>query len=264
MRAFHLRIFIVRFILIMTHQDNERILPDRHTAIVNTVEQYQHAFMNGEQVDVRGLCGRLLRGKTPADFELLTDDANREIVMLMGPDGLAELPGRTGYEMLEVIGYTREHIAERVAAGNRFKLAVFPEGEEACVATWDNVTDLASRTYPAIQDVLETHLPDLKIAMFKGLEATTGYSFHDVDCLGKADERYMTYARFCESPQDLVATRAFYYFTLHLRELFSGDGYTYDHTGGKGVVEYIIRNKPVRELGESALMDLEVVVPFGS
>ena len=229
--------------------------------IASTIEDYRDAFINNEHVAVNGLCARMIRGKKPEDYEHLTDDTNRKIVMLFGPDGLEKLPGSDGYGVLELLGFTKEHIAERVNAGYKFKLAVFEEGSEARLATWDNVTQLAGETYPDIRDTLEQYLDELKATPFEDIEQAAGFSFATVCHNGINDPRYMTHERFLQSPQDLVATRAFHYFTLHLRELYSGDGYTYDHEGNKGVLEYIVLNKPLHELGRHALIDVAITLP---
>lgn len=226
-----------------------------------TVEEYQDAFLNGKPIPVSHLCARMIRGKKPADYDHLTDDANRKIVMLMGPDALEQLPGNSGYDVLKLIGYTKKHIAERVNAGYKFKLAVFEEGKDAQVATWDNINDLAGQTYPDIKKVLASHLDALKTTPLEEIEKQAGFTFAEADHAGIDDPRYMTHERFVESSQDLIATRAFYYFTLHLRELYSGDGYTYDHDGNRGVLEYIILNKPIHELGKHALIDVAVDLP---
>lgn len=232
-----------------------------HLRPVNSVEAYHQAFVHTDRVSVNGLCGRVIRGKKPADYDHLTDDPNRKIVMLMGPDGLEQLPGNSGYDALRLLGYTTEHIASRVNAGYKFKLAVFQEGREARPATWDNVTALAGATYPDTQRALERHLDNLKTVPFTDIENAAGFSFAEVDHNGINDPRYMTHERFMQSRQDLIATRAFHYFTLHLRELYSGDGYTYDHNGKRGVMEYIILNKPIHELGKHALINVDVSLP---
>ena len=88
---------------------------------------------------VSGLCGRIIRGKAPKDFETLTDDPERKIVMLVDPDGLQGLLGKTGYDMLITVGYEPSYLKHKVQEGNRFKLVVFPEGGAAQLATWEYV-----------------------------------------------------------------------------------------------------------------------------
>ncbi len=228
---------------------------------VTTVDAYVDAFAKNMPVSVAHLCGRMIRGKEPEDYDHLTDDTNRKIVMLIGPDGLEKLPGKSGYDALELLGYTQAHIAERINAGYIFKLAVFEEGNDARIADWDGMTALAAATYPDIKAPIEAHLDELKSTPFQVIEDGAGFSFAEVDYNGIDDPRYMTHERYLDSPQDLIATRALHYFTLHLRELYSGDGYTYDSDGNRGVMEYAVLNKPIHELGKHALIDISVELP---
>jgi len=225
---------------------------------VSTVEQYTRAFQEGQRVQVSRLCGRIVRGKRPEDFTTLTSDPNRKIVMLMGSDGLEMMPGKSGYEMLTTIGYTKRHIAARLGEGLQFKLAVFPESNIARPATWNNMIDMASHAYPRAAAPLRAHQDTLQKTSFADIEQSAGYTFADVDAEGIADPRYMTYERFLRSPKDLVAARALLYFTMHLRELYAGDGHTYTHDGRRGLQEYAIENAPISQLGKSVLLDITV------
>lgn len=229
--------------------------------LVTDVDSYANAFMAGEPVDVATLCGRLIRGRKPEDFETLTDDPDRRLVLLMGPDGLAQLPGKTGYEMLKAIGYTEAHIVAKVQEGNQFKLAVFPEGDVARLATWDNVIDIAADTYPDVSVGLYKHREALKMARFEGIAAQADFSFAEVDDIGPTDSRHMTYERYLQSRQDLFDTRSFLYYTLHLREQFGGGGYVIDRDGNRGMLEYVAPNLPIARLGAHALLDIRVDLP---
>jgi nicotinamidase-related amidase len=220
------------------------------------------ASTSSRQVLCRNLCGRIIRGRKPEDFLTLTDDPNRKIVMLVGPDGLETLLGRTGYEMLVTIGYTADHIKRKVVdEGNSFKLAVFAESDKARPATWDAVADFASEVYPDLAAILRRRIPELKGIPFTQFERDAGFTFADVDKAGPNDLRFMTADRLRTSGGSAWEVRAFLYFTLHLRELFAGDGYTYTKDGQRGLAEFIVLNKPISELGESVLVDLEVEIP---
>ena len=209
-----------------------------------------------------GLCGRIIRGTRPEDFLTLTDDPSRKLVMLMGPDGLEKLPGKTGYEMLIEIGYAADYITRKVVdEGNAFKLVVFPEGGPAKLATWDNVIDIVSATYPATASKLEQQRNALKVTPFDAIERQAGFSFAEVDKAGGTDPRFMTEERFVASGGSLWEARAFLHHSIHLRELFSGDGWTYTTAGERGLMEYIVPNRPIAELGESRLIEIPVTIP---
>ena len=225
---------------------------------INTVTEYADAFTTGEPVQVEQLCGRIVRGLCETDFQSLTDDARRKIVLITGPDGLAKMPGQDGYDILHTIGYSPHHIEDLVQQGMQFKLAVFPESKVARAATWDNILDITGMAYPEAREDLLAHTDSLRTTPYADIEQEAGYRFHDVK---KGDERYMTYERFLASPRDLTAARAFLYFSVHLRELYSGDGYTYTPSGERGLQEYAILNQPLRELGNHALLDVAVELP---
>ena len=209
----------------------------------------------------QGNCGRIIRGKVADDFLTLTDDPDRKVVMLMGPDGLGQIQGKSGYEMLEIIGYEPSYIERKVGEGNEFKLVVFPEGKDALLATWDNVAKIVSHVYPAVYDKLSANLPLLKKKNFDDIEASAGFDFSEVDKIGKSDDRYMTYERYQSAGAGIIKARAFLYFTLHLRELFSGDGYTYTSDGVQGLKEYFIPNIPIADIEGAQLIDIDVTLP---
>lgn len=222
------------------------------------LEKYAEMFKNGSIGKVEGLCGRIIRGTKPDDFKTLTDDPDRKLVMLMGPDGLEKLLGKTGYDMLVEIGYETDYIQRKVDEGNEFKLVTFEEGGEAKLATWDNVIEVISAVYPQIASKLYKNLEGLKQVPFDAIEKYAGYDFSEVDKNGKTDSRYMTIERYEQAGDGLVEARAFLYFTVHLRELFSGDGYTYTADGRRGLMEYIVANKPIQNLGENKVIDIDV------
>ena len=174
---------------------------------VSTPEAYAQSFKHKEPVVVTGLCGRILRGKSPLDFTTLTDDPKRKIVMLMGPDGLSLLSGKESYDMLTSIGYTHSYIAQKISEGTQFKLAIFPESQDAKPATWTNMVDLVSRAYPEVSRSLDRHHRQLANSVY-------------------------------------------------LKDLFSGDGYTYTPDGQRGMQEYATLNKPINSLGNSILLDI--------
>jgi hypothetical protein len=228
------------------------------------LQEYARALSTGlrESTQTQGLCGRIIRGKEPEDFRTLTDNHRRQLVLLMGPDGLESLIGKTGFEMLIEIGYTEEHIRRKVIdEGNSFKLVVFPEGGPAKLATWDNVLDMATEAYPDVACKLNNRREEMKQVPFSAIELAAGYRFADSDRIGEADSRYMSFERLKNCSGTLVEVRAFLYHTLHLGELFSGDGYTYTKDGRRGLMEYLVPNRPIASLGEHLLIDLEVHLP---
>jgi hypothetical protein len=216
----------------------------------------------------KGLCGRIIRGVTPQHFERLSDDPSRLVVMLTDSAGLESMPGKTGYEMLITVGHHPDHIKSKLATNHTYKFVLFPEGE-AFSAVWDNAFKIASQVYPDLRPFFYQNYEALKAGdhtpskgkteAFRRIEALAGYSFMDAD--KKDDPRFMSYENYLKSGKGVVATRALFYHALHLRELYTGDGFTYDENGRKGVAEYFMLNKPIREISGAVVLDLDVRLP---
>ena len=224
--------------------------------------QYQNAFLNAQKQSVSGLCGRIIRGVKDNDFLTLTDDPNRKLVMLMGPDGLESILGKNGYESLVAIGYESDYIRHKIEVeNNKFKLVVFSSGKTANIATWDNVIDIVSSVYPSVAAKLYSQKDALKQISFSEIEKTAGFKFNEVDKNGTSDNRFMNLERFEQSNGNIIDVRAFLYFSVHLKELFSGDGFTYTFDGKKGLMEYIVPNMLISDLDDSKLISLDIQIP---
>jgi len=203
---------------------------------------------------VDGLFGRIIRGTKPSDADTLTDDPNRKIVMLIDQDGLHKIINKTGYESLLEVEWEADYIKRKVDEGCWFKLVIF-SGGMAQLADWDGMTNMVSFMYPDIESDLRKSLPELKSIPFEKLEGTFGVKFAEVDKIGDSNPNFMTYDRFLKSSRDVAACRAFFYFTVHLREKYKGTGFA-----GK-VKEYGMPNVLIENLGDHAVLDIEVVLP---
>lgn len=235
---------------------------------ITTIAAYIAALTAGQTATVSGLCGRLIRGKKPEDFLTLTDDPTRRVVMPMDETGMQSLLGLSGYNMLLTVGYEADYICRKVVdEGNQFRLVVFPAGQDALLGTWDNVVEVVKAAYsdmPAIGERLERHLPELRQMNhqnFPAFQQRVGFVLTDVDKTGSGDARYMTVERYLQSSDTADNARIFLYFTLHLRELFAGDGITRQPDGQKGVSEYLMANKAIATLIGAQVCDIDVQIP---
>jgi hypothetical protein len=239
-------------------------------------QQYVNALKAGQKLtpaDTQGLCGRIIRGKAPADFETLSDDRSRLVVMLTDSEGLTTLCGKTDYECLVVIGHHPDHIKGKLSTTppHSYKLVVFP-AQEAILANWSGVFDLATRLYPELNQPVSAfgsilssgpfRIQDGKSVAFRSIERQAGYNFMDAD--KSSDPRFMTIEKFRASERGPVELRALLYHTMHLRELFMGDGYTYDEKGNRGVREYVLPNKRIAEISGAVVADMDVRLPAGA
>jgi hypothetical protein len=218
---------------------------------------------------VTGLCGRILRGRpnqTPDEFETLTDTPqSRIVIMLTDSNGLSQFFGKSDYQKCITVGHAPHHIESKVKAGYVYKLVVFPE-TSALLGTWDSVFNLCAEVYPDITNSIRQHSSEIvKLAKTGGndplvpFEKAAGYLFKDVDDANHP--KFMDIDRYRKSSQGMLELRALLYHTLHLRELFRGDGFTYDESGRKGVKEYLMRNQPIATIPGHVLTPLNVVLP---
>ena len=227
------------------------------------LERLRQAFESSQQLSapIKGLFGRLIRGKSPEEFSSLSSDLERRLVFLLDSEGLSELPGKTGYQMLIHVGHSPTDIHERVIRqGKHYKLAVFRLAKAVRLADWDGIVAAASEAYPEYAETFEHHRLALAHYSLGEIEDQAGFKFSQIL---ETDERYMSCERFSCSEQTLWQTRAFFYHVLQLRALFSGDGYTYTYDGQRGLREYIIPNIELSRLEGSMLIDLAVELPDG-
>jgi len=212
----------------------------------------------------RGCYGRIVRtlSETPL---ALAEEADRRVVMLMGPGALRSIVGLTGYEMIVQIGHTREYIAIKLAQGYKYHLVVFdrPKGKMR-LATWKNTLDIVSGLYPQVAHLLKAASAKLKSTSFAEFEAQAGFSLAAVDHLGPQDERFITAERLLAGvggDNPALAVRRFLYHVTRLTELYAGDGYTRTHDGKRGVMEYIMANRAIDKLKGHRTLELKVALP---
>lgn len=205
----------------------------------------------------RRVFGRILRGRDGPPH-LLASEADRKIAMVMGPAGLGHLSGKSAYEMLVEIGYTRDYIARVKGEGVQFYLLMFRGNLRPKQATWDNVIKVASEVYPSLSRLLLDALPDLRTMTLAKVEQVCGFALSVVDALGSTDPRFMNEERLLLSNQDAYAVRRFLYHCCRLSDLYSGDGLTLTFDGRRGMREYVVPNLELSELGDKALFLLEV------
>lgn len=223
-----------------------------------TAKQYFKLLSLGFELNppplIEGLVGRIIRGKTYEDFDYLSNDPNRKFVFLLDSIGLTELLGKTGYDMLTTIGHHPNYIKKQISDGISYKIVVFPEVESE-LATWDNLAKIVIPFYPDIAEDFCKYYNELLNNEFHSYEKEAGYHFFDADYPN--DFRFMSYDRYLSSKRRLWEFRAFLYHTLHIRELFTGNGYIHQ----KNVKEYLILNKKIGDIKDVCVGDIEVIIP---
>lgn len=224
---------------------------------IDRVEQYIHTGRGGR---IKGLYGRVVRTHL-AKPVLLADEVDRRLVLVMGPQGIASLAGKSHFDMVLLLGHKASYIESELCAGRRFKLVVFEKQPLMRIATWKNVIDATASAYPELESILRRALPALKGHSFERLQELAGFSFAGIHKTGVSDPRFMTAERLLESDGGVVAVRRFLYHTVRLTELYSGDGFTKTSNGQRGVREYIARNVRIDELTPHKVIDLPMRQP---
>lgn len=224
-----------------------------------TPQEFIDAFQMGQvpAMPPTGLCGRIIRGTVPTDFDSLTNDPSRKVVFIMDAEGLMDIFGKTGYEALLAIGYTADYIADLVRSHHTFELVVFP-ATSAHQATWDELAVVCSDAYPELCPDFVRAISKLADWPFSWYEAEMGYNFGGV---GKEDPRFMSYENYLRSARDHRALRGFLYHTCYVTKLYSGDGYTYNEQGQRGLAEYVMQNKRIADIAGATVCDIEVQLP---
>jgi hypothetical protein len=233
---------------------------DSPKEVVSTSEQFMavlHQPQKAGHVSVQGLVGRVLKGKTDADFETLSEVQTRKLIFMMGSDGLEGLIGLSTDQILIKIGYTPEYIQRLKDEGYHLKLVVFSSKNEAAVpATWDNVAHLVEKLYPSVASKIDKQLPALKSTPFSLIESQAPERFYEVDKLWTAHPDYINEEKLEKSEGKLWQVRGFLYYQARLSDLYSGDGYTHTDDGGRGLKEYVAPNVPIKSLNDASVADL--------
>lgn len=227
---------------------------------IETPAAYARAFAAGvgARRAVRGVYGRVLRGPDAASLRRLTDDPDRDLVLVMGPAGLADLLGRGGRACLERLGYHPGYIQELLDRGVLFRLVVFRDPGDLRLATWEGTVDAIADLHPEVARRLRGHLPALRTTPFTRIDATGPVPLAALRRAGPAHPAFVDRERFLHGGASLWEARAFLYLVYHLRELYSGDGFTYDATGARGVREFVGPDRAVADLPGVEVLDLEV------
>jgi hypothetical protein len=221
--------------------------------IVNSSD-YEKAFkIKNTDAKVQNLVGRVLRGTLLSEFEYLSPDVNRKLIMFMDSEGLEKLIGKSSIEILETIGYPKQYIEDLLSKNTKFKLLVTTKGEKILRGTWDNLLILVKQLWSStrIPEYLERNLDELK----KHSNKQGWKKIMEKKELGFSNK--MTSEELDKRKGELWEVRLFLNDVLNLNELFSGDGYTYNDRGEKGLAEYFSINQPISNLGDYKLIDLE-------
>ncbi|MDC0980290.1 hypothetical protein OAQ84_01000 [Bdellovibrionales bacterium] len=201
--------------------------------------------------------GRIIRGKSDADFITLSDDPNRKIVMVMDTEGLESISDSNNGSILEQVGYTRDYISELRSQGTIFKLMVFEKQEDVIVADWSGLRKILSDIYSEdLVKIFDKFRQKLENLSFEEIEDQGTMEFKSVYNAGPSSPLYVN-SENINSDSSLWQFRAFLYMELRLTELFAGNGFTKTEEAGQGLREYFVINRPINLFENSMLLELQ-------
>ena len=199
------------------------------------------------------LVGRVLREKSGDDFINLSPDINRKLIMFMDSTGLKQLLGKDTRTILKIIGYPEYYIEQLFKDKTQFKLVVATRGDNIVSGTWDNLLKLVKNAYgktSKVSEALEKNLESLKTTRYEDIMTQKDSSFSGKMTLQELEKRFEA------TEGKLWEIRMFLEDVLNLNKLYSGNGFTYNDKGEKGVPEYFSINQPITELGNYKLINL--------
>lgn len=229
--------------------------------IANTPDAFRQALQRGLHVTVEGLVGRLIRGTKPEHFETLTDVPNeRRIIQLTDSQGLTELLAKKDTRaMLNHVGWADSFINDKVASGHQFKLVVFPEhGTPARRAYWLEQLEVVAAAWPELAGVI-THTTALSLLRKWPFEYWDGQvrSLPGACGISQLDAGHPL--RDLSTGLSALKLRIFLYYAAQLKELFSGDGFTWNADGTRGLPEYTMANQAIKNIPGAMIIDLPPV-----
>lgn len=204
---------------------------------------------------ISGVCGRVVRGRSEADFALLAFASGRRLAWVTGPDGLRGMIGRSAENLVLGIGKDRAWLREKRAEGMRWRLVVLPQ--TACVrADWGGVLAMVEAHYPEVAPKLlhwREALPDPALTASIEPALVAGTVKDDA-----THPWHMSVKRYLTSDDTVLNARLFLWHSLGLNQHFVGDGWAIDPETKQRAEEYFTENVPLSSINGCRLIDLRV------
>lgn len=231
--------------------------PAHDQAVEVTPRDYTAMFARGVRPPhpITGVCGRVARGRTDADFNMLSFIPGRRLAMVTGPRGMWTLIGQPAAAIVLGIGKKEDWLREKLAEGNRWKLVVMPQASYP-LADWDGLFAAIRLHYPEVAGKLLRWAPQLREPSLSAKiapELVSGRVKDDV-----SHPQHMTAERYVEAEDTPLNARLFLWHSLGMNDLFKGDGLTVGPDGSPGVDEYLAQNRPISQIPGAVLIDLDV------
>jgi hypothetical protein len=207
------------------------------------------------RLDTAELCYRLIRGRSPEEFEYLAyPPKEKKLAWVSQSEKLQEILSAAAaplHEMAPLIGHAMGKplawVEGKLRDGYTWKVAIMPQ--ELCErADWDGCLKLLGKFYPEAV---------AKIARFRKALITTPFaeierqisppsSFRAIKDAGESHEQFINLAKLTNLAEPkLWQVRAFLFNVMGLNELYKGDGYTYNESGEPYSMEFMVENKRI-------------------
>lgn len=263
--------------------------------LISTPQQFHDMVLNPEtipkQFRVENLIGRIVKGRRdkPEEFLQLTDDAIDRTAFMFGEDGVeklleiaakfehtdGKLSNGAALEMFHLIGFEESYVKEKISQNVRFELLIISKssfmndsGSFVEVASWDGICSLVEHVFPRIHPICCKYLDQLKTTTFEEIKKMADFDFGEIRRFGSSHPLYFNEEKFFEYCKEkkltkneepsLLDIRTFFYYACGMRELYSGDGWTYTEKGVKGLKEYLGQNIKRSQLVDHTCMHLDV------
>ena len=225
---------------------------------ISTAKEFQRAFVGHERCswEVNGLVGRVLRGKSDADFTSLSDNSERRLIFLMGADGLGKIIGLETKKILQQIGYPNAYIDDLIKQKIQFKLVVFKPTDDQPLADWDHTLELTEQVYPAVAAKIKAQTANLKKHSFETIQALGPEKLSVLSKSGSLNANFIDLKKLESRGGSEWEVRAFLFNVVYLNELYSGKGKSRSEDGKETTLEYISRNRELSKLKDAALINL--------
>lgn len=109
------------------------------------------------------------------------------------------------------------------------------------LADWSGVCTIVQLCYPSVGEIVAQHLPSLKDQSYDRLQKEYKLSLYEARAIGPLSPAYMTAERLAALGEKARTcdVRAFLYHIIGLNQLYTGDGYTADTAGHRGLQEFL-------------------------
>ncbi|MGU3539673.1 hypothetical protein [Methylobacterium sp. A54F] len=218
---------------------------------------YVALFEGGRPVPgaLAGVCGRVVRGKSEAEFTMLAFASGRRLAWVTGPAGLRSMIGRSGAKIVLGIGKDAAWLREKVVEGMGWRLVVLPQSECAR-ADWAGVFAMVEVVYPEVARKLLRWRDAIRDQALVAKINPALVSGAVKDDAGHPD--HMSVARYEACSDTAANARVFLWHTLGLNQHFTGDGWATDPLTRERVEEYLTANVPLAEIAGHRVIALDV------